>query len=53
MSSRYPYTHLNELGEILLDEILVEEIMNSMIMHWSVEPALEEISTQNGPPKMN
>ena len=39
MSSTYPYLHLNQLSELLLDGRLVEEIMNSMIMHWSVEPA--------------
>ena len=39
MSSTYPYLHLNELSELLLNGRLVEEIMNSMIMCWSVEPA--------------
>ena len=38
MSSTYPYLHLNELNEFLLDGRLVEEIMNSVIMRWSVEP---------------
>ena len=32
MSSTYLYLHLNELNELLLDGILDEEIMNSMIM---------------------
>ena len=39
MSSTYSYLHLNQLSEFLLDGRLVEEIMNSMIMCWSVEPA--------------
>ena len=39
MSSTYPYLHLNKLSELLLDGRLVEEIRNSMIMCWSVEPA--------------
>ena len=39
MSSTYPYLHLNEMSELLLDGILVEEIMNSMIMRWSAKPA--------------
>ena len=39
MSSTYPYIHLNQLSQLLLDGRLVEEIMNSMIMCWSVEPA--------------
>ena len=38
MSSTYPYLHLNELTEIILYGRLVKEIMNSMIMRWSVEP---------------
>ena len=37
--SKYLHLHFNELTELLLDEGLVEEIMNSMIMCWSVEPA--------------
>ena len=32
MSSTYLYLHLNELNELLLNEILDEEIMNSMVM---------------------
>ena len=39
MSSKYLHIHFNELTELLLDEGISEEIMNSMIMRWSVEPA--------------
>ena len=39
VSSTYLHIHFNELTELLLDEGLAEEIMNSMIMRWSVEPA--------------
>ena len=39
MSSTYIYIHFNELTELLRNEGLVEEIMNSMITRWSVEPA--------------
>ena len=38
MSSTYTYIYLNELNELLLYLRLVQEIMNSMIMRWSVEP---------------
>ena len=38
MSSTYLHIHFNELTELLLDEGIFEEIKNSMIMRWSVEP---------------
>ena len=39
MSSTYIHLHFNELTELFLDEGHAEEITNSMIMRWSVEPA--------------
>ena len=39
MSSTYIHIHFNYLTELLLNEGIAEEIMNSMIMRWSVEPA--------------
>ena len=39
VSSTYIHLHFNDLTELLLDEGLVEEIMNSMMMCWSVKPA--------------